>query len=418
MRRTALLLTLPLAAVLLLAGGARPADDDEPRIGPYTASFLMGVLKTDKEVKRRRAALSGLEQIGLKSPKGVLTVIAALKEDADPELREAAAQALGRLAQQAEEVPKEPKDKRKEAAEMRDGCLTALRTALKEDRDPKDAKADAKRAKVREACAGALGRVGTDLLTRRKEEEREQSLILGFRAAVPILTEALRDPDSGVRAAAAESLGRLSDYAHDAVPALIEAFKDKTADRFVRGYAAFAIGRIGGDGARGAVPALAEALTDKNTPDDVRRSVATALGALKTDGAGGAEALGKALKDRNVEVRRAAAAALGQIGPEAHGALAALLEAAKDEDKFVRGQALHVLGTMPQDATAVLEVLTAAADDQVLEVRLSAVEALGNLGPAAKVDSVIKLLEAKSRDPRPAVRDAATEALRKIQQKS
>ncbi len=133
--------------------------------------------------------------------------------------------------------------------EIRDGCLDALRIALKTDKDPKDPKEDAKRARVREACAIGLGRVGTDLLTLKKEDEREQTLIAGFRASVPVLTAALKDPDSGVRAAAAESLGRLSDYATDAVPALIETFKDKKADRFVRGYAAFALGRIGGDGA-------------------------------------------------------------------------------------------------------------------------------------------------------------------------
>jgi HEAT repeat protein len=413
MRRTFPAPAAVLVAVLLLPGGARTADD-EPKFGPYTASYLMSIVKTDKEAKRRRVALTGLEQIGLKSPGGVLTIIGALKDDADPAVREAAAQALARIAQKAEDR-KEPKEERAKMLDIRDGCLDALRVALKADRDPKDLKADAARAKVREACAAGLGRVGTDLLSLKKEEEREQTLIAGFKTSVPVLTEALKDPDPGVRAAAAESLGRLTEYARDAVPALVEALKDRKADRFVRGYAAFAIGRIGGPPAQEAVPTLAEALTDKDSPEELRRSAATALGALKECGSAAAPALGRALKDGSVDVRRAAVTALGQIGPESRSALAALKEAARDQDKFVRAQALHVLGTMTQDAGDVLRVLTDGMQDQLLEVRLAAIEALGNLGPEAR--PAVPVLNAATRDAQAAVREAAAEALKKIRPK-
>jgi HEAT repeat protein len=410
MRRTLPLLAAILLAALLPAGQARPADD-EPTYKSFTASYLMGIVKTDKEVKKRRAALAGLEEIGLKWPRGILTIIGALKDDAEPEVRQAAAQALGKIAQKAEQT-REPKEERSRYADMRDSCLDALRLALQKDRD-NDPKLDAKRARVREACATALGRVGTDLLTTKKEEEREQSLIAGFKSSVPVLIEALKDNDSGVRAAAAESLGRMSDYARDSVPALVETFKDRKADRFVRGYAAFAIGRIGGDAARTAVPALAEALGDKDAPVDVRRSAATAIGALKEDGAAGSAALGQALKDGSVDVRRAAATSLGQIGPEARTSLAAVKEAAKDQDKFVRAQALHVLGTMAQDAADVLRTLIEGLQDQILEVRLAAIEALGNLGPDAK--AALPVLKGYTTDAQAAVREAANEALKKIE---
>jgi HEAT repeat protein len=411
MRRALPVLAATLVGVVLVSV-APGADNDDPKYGPYTASYLMGILKSDKEVKRRRAALKGLEEIGLASPRGVLTIMAALKEDADPDVREAAARALTSISQKAEEK-REPKEERSKYVDIRDGCLDAMRTALKQDRDAKDPKQDARRARVREACALGLGRVGTDLLTIDRDKEREQTLIAGFKASVPVLTEALRDPDSGVRAAAAESLGRLSEYAQDAVPALIETFKDKKADRFVRGYAAFAIGRIGGDAARGAVPSLAEALVEKDSPEEVRRSAATALGALKTDGAGGASALGQALKDRSVDVRRAAAIALGQIGGENRTALGPLKEAAKDPDKFVRAQALQVLGTMTQDAADVLRVLTDGMQDQLLEVRLAAIEALGALGPEAR--AALPILRAAKTDAQAAVREAAAEAIKKIE---
>jgi HEAT repeat protein len=399
-----------LAAALLVPGLVRAADD-EPKFGPYTASYLMGIVKTEKDANKRRAAVTGLAEIGLKSQKGVLVVIGALKDDADPEVRASAAQAVGRVAQKAEEA-REPKEERPKMVEIRDACLEALRTALQKDKD-KDAKLDAKRARVREACATALGRVGSDLLTSKTDQPREDSLVKGFTAAVPVLSEALKDADPGVRAAAAESLGRLSEYARDALPALVETFKDKKADRFVRGYAAFAIGRIGGSGARDAVPALGDALTDKETPEAVRRSAAAALGALKEDGAGGVAALGAALKDPSVDVRRAAATSLGQVGGEARTALPALKDAAKDQDKFVRAQVLHVLGTMTQDAAEVLRVLTDATQDQVLEVRLAAVEALGSLGPEAK--AALPVLRGFKNDAQPTIREAAVEAIKKVE---
>jgi HEAT repeat protein len=412
MRRTLPALTAILTAALLWPAPARPQDEEDPKVGSYSASFLMSVLKTDKKPERRRIAISGLGQIGLRSQRGILAIMAALKDDADPGVREGAAQALSGIAQKAEQT-REPKEQRPKMVDIRDGCLDALRAALKSDRDTKDPKEDAKRARVREACATGLGRVGTDLLTTDKDKEREAALIAGFRTSVSLLTESLKDPDSGVQAAAAESLGRLSDYAHDSVPALVETFKDKKADRSTRRYAAFAIGRIGGDAARDAVPNLAEALTDKDSPDEVRRSAATALGALKKDGAGGAAALGQALKDKNVDVRRAAAAALGQIGPENRAALKPLMEAAKDQDKFVRAQALQVLGTMTQDAADVLRVLTDGMQDQLLEVRLAAIEALGNLGPDAK--AAVPVLRAARTDAAAAVREAAAEAIKKIE---
>jgi HEAT repeat protein len=413
MRRTLPGLAATLLAVFLLPATARPADDD-PKIGDYSASYLINLVKTGKEVKKRRAAVNLLKELGLRSPKGILTVLGALKDDADPEVREAAALAAGDIAQKAEET-KDPKDQRRFMVEVRDGCLEALRTALQKDRDAKDPKADAPRARVRAASASALGRVGTELLTLKKEEEREQTLIAGFKAAIPLLSDALKDPSPEVRAAAAESLGRLSEYAREALPELVEAFKDKKADRFVRGHAAVAIGRIGGDGARAAVPALSEAVTDKDAPADVRRSAATALGALKADGAGGAAALGQALKDGSVDVRRAAAGSLAQIGPDARAALDAVKEAAKDQDKFVRAQALHVLGLMTQDAADVVRILIAATDDQILEVRLAAIEALGSLGPSAKLEATVKVLTRLKTDAQGSVREAATEALKKVE---
>src|SRR5262249_35726598 len=127
MRRTLPALAAVLIAALLWPAAARPADEEDPKIGSYSASFLMGILKTDKEAKRRRVAVGGLEQIGLRSPKGILAIIAALKDDADPDVREAAARSLTAVAQKAEET-REPKEQRSKMVDVRDGCLDAMRT--------------------------------------------------------------------------------------------------------------------------------------------------------------------------------------------------------------------------------------------------------------------------------------------------
>src|SRR5262245_58818205 len=120
MRRTLPALTATLLLTLLPAA-ARPADDD-PKVGDFTASDLVNIVKTDKSAKKRRVAVALLKDIGLRSSKGILALIGALKDDAEPEVREAAALAVGQVAQKAEET-KDPKDQRPRMVEVRDGCL-------------------------------------------------------------------------------------------------------------------------------------------------------------------------------------------------------------------------------------------------------------------------------------------------------
>jgi HEAT repeat protein len=121
-----------------------------------------------------------------------------------------------------------------------------------------------------------------------------------------------------------------------------------------------------------------------------------------------------------VDVRRAAADLTQRGGGgEARSALKELKDAAKDQDKFVRAQVLHVLGTMKQDVAVALPVLIDATRDQVLEVRLAAVEALGNLGPDIAgedlVKEVLKVLRGFKNDAQPTIREAAIEAIKKVE---
>ncbi len=128
-----------------------------------------------------------------------------------------------------------------------------------------------------------------------------------------------------------------------------------------------------------AVAALVEALTD--SAPLVRRFAAGGLAGVKSPSASLLVALGKLLKDPEVEPRESAARSLAALTPRADAA------AVKD------------LGVM----------LAAATADKESSVRASALEALGGLGvPAARVVPAIKpALERAIADPVPEVRSAA-----------
>jgi HEAT repeat protein len=97
--------------------------------------------------------------------------------------------------------------------------------------------------------------------------------------------------DPRVRRYLALTLGRLKTVA--AVPALSEALKDEDSE--TRIYAALSLGRIGD---RGATKALVGALSDEDPA--VRKSAAYALGALADPAA--ADGLREALHDEQVDV--------------------------------------------------------------------------------------------------------------------
>jgi HEAT repeat protein len=309
------------------------------RIGD--AEAVPGLLAAlgDANADVREAAAAALGEIGAPAVPGLL---AALR-DADADVREAAAKALGEIGDAAA-VP---------------GLLAALGDA---------------EANVREAAAKALGQIGD-------------------AAAVPGLLAALRDADADVRRAAA-ALGEIGDAA--AVPGLLAALRDADAD--VRRAAAAALGEIG-DAA--AVPGLLAALGDADW--NVRAAAARALGLI---GAPAVPGLLAALRDADWRVRWAAAKALGWIGDAA--AVPGLLAALRDAYADVRTVAAKALGEIG-DAAAVPGLL-AALGDAAAGVREAAAAALGEIGDAAAVPGLLAAL----RDAFGWVRWAAAAALGRI----
>jgi HEAT repeat protein len=406
MARVLLLATL---TALILAAVPASAQED-PVIQGRPLSEWLEVLRGEKDSKARQVALLfvgaagaqpvvwrpqtlyrrgsvlAVELAGPARSRQVLpALVAALREDPEEVVREAAANSLGRLAAKARDS-----DEGKRFAPVREGLTQAL--------------AVDKSGRVRAAAAGALGKLNPELA----------------RESVAVLAAALADPVSEVRGAAADSLRRLGKEAAPARSALEKLVQDRDADPLARVQAAQALGRIAEPAS---LPVLRDTLADVKAPTDLRVAAAEALAALGPSAADAVPLLASVLTadDSDVGVRRAAVAALDALGIEARPAIPALKKAVKDRDKFVRCLAMHALGRigtgLGAEAKDVVTVLLGALEDNVIEVRVAAVETFGNLGPAAlgaDADAVRKRLEEVAKDPRKEIRDAALNALEKL----
>lgn len=129
----------------------------------------------------------------------------------------------------------------------------------------------------------------------------------GARAAIPEVTEALRDEDAGVRAAAASAIDQIGGVA-DA----IEELKSNLThpDPKVRSRSAYALSKAG-DRGREVVAELTKALADPS--QKVRRSAGCAIRDLARFARGSVPALEKCLQDENRFVRSIAREALDKI---------------------------------------------------------------------------------------------------------
>lgn len=363
----------------------------------------------DRDAGVRRAAAEAIGIIARRGPASGSEEDAAVRvltvglRDPDPQGRELAATALGWMAAPA--------------------AAPALAEALR-DPDPS----------VRRAAAGALFAIGPPArgqlpallaaIAAEADPRRREDLVANLprldpdpaAAVPPLISRLARDPDAGVRAAAARALGEviqarvkagaIPPEATPAVAALDRALSDP-APR-VRAGAASALG-----GTRDTAGLVLDGLIfGVNSPSPRARARAAAVppsiqGPFTTMRADLDARLLRALSHRHADVRAAAAARLA--GRQASGPLIRALGAALgDPDADVRREAAVALGGMAArplpDATsrdafvAILPALRSGLRDRHPDVPFYAFLTITSLGRGAPDDA---------REFRDAARDAA-----------
>ena len=357
---------LLLLVILGMPAFARSQDDV---ILKMNREEWLKVLKGDKELKRRKAAVIVLEVYGPKG-RGVITGLCeALEKDGEAEIRRDVALLLGRMGPDAKEA------------------VPYLAEALKKDKE----------GVVREAAALAL----SDKLNPFAHEH------------VFVFAGALKDSHAGTRAAAAVALNSLGEKASLALPQLAEVAKDKKADRLPRLYAVQIVSRLQADQPE-AGPLLVGIATDADAPGSVRLAAVEGIGRREKTTKAELQALVQVLQEKSVELRRAAATSLAKLGEHAASMWTQVQPRLQDEDNTVRFQLIRVAGVVARDHKEAIATLAKAAEkDAHVENRLAAIGELGELGPlAASAADVLAAIAAQ--DARAALRDAAAAALKKI----
>jgi HEAT repeat protein len=207
----------------------------------------------------------------------------------------------------------------------------------------------------------------------------------------------LTDPDAGVRAAAARTLGRLG--IRDAVPELIEALADPAPE--VRTVAAAAIWRLPDERA---TDSLVKLLADAAPAP--REWAALALGVIGSVRA--VPALSDRVRDPERAVRLAVLRSLGRIGDAAGvAAVGVFLETAKTDGEEFEECIGALAGMRSSESAAVLAALLRRVETDEGRALL-VLNALGEVGGQGMVATLARTA-AKARSPR--VRTAAAAAV-------
>lgn len=346
-------------------------------IGGHGTEILIAELSS-KDVSRRRAAAAAFSEAWPNVGPAVPQLTKAL-EDEDQRVRESARRAIKGL----------------EAHLARQQRIAEGKSEYPiPEPGPKNERTAAEVRQLIEALADPAPKIRAETAVKLREL-REQAC-----SAVPALVVALRDPDTGVRARAAQAIHFIGPggVEVDPVPQLILALDDSEAE--VRREAAGALDRAWPNVQR-AIPKLIECLGD--TVGNGHGSSASASYALKDMARrGNSEIVVAALR---AELQRTkggpygAISALRGIGPAARAALPELQPLLKHSDEQLRNAAAMAIGQIggpPNDAVAAM-VNELRNDDWVRRER--AARSLGGMGPvaAAAVPELIGLLENPAR---------------------
>ena len=256
---------------------------------------------------------------------------------------------------------------------------------------------------VRQKAAQALGTMGTaaevavpHLIPLLSDSDRNVRWVtaqeLGWmrtaaEVAIPHLIPLLSDSYEYVRGGAASALGDMGKAAQIAIPDLIPLLSD--SNEYVRYYAASALGDMG-KAAEVAIPDLIPLLSDSD--NSVRWSAVSALVGIATDAQVAIPQVAipdliPLLSDSNKSCRYYAAKALGTMGTAAEVAIPHLIPLLSDSDNSVRGNASEALGTMGTAAEVAIPYLTLLLTDSNEYARANAASALEKIRETATVTS-------------------------------
>jgi HEAT repeat protein len=203
-------------------------------------------------------------------------------------------------------------------------------------------------------------------------------------SAVAVLSDAARQHDPTLRAAALKGLGRVGN--RQVMPLLKVALaKGQVFDRVEAAQALLLLGDASG------VEVLRATLND-HSQGNARAMAAVALGYAHDPES--AQLLRRALTDENIDVRLGAAAALTHYNDA--GAVAYLRGAIHDQDQVTRRHAAQLFDDMEFDNAR--PILAEALSSPDSEVQLAAVKTLGTSGGDAEVELLGQLFRA-SNDP-------------------
>jgi HEAT repeat protein len=348
-----------ILAVLFLILPPETPPSVQPDPFPDIANLEKSLAADDASV--RAHAVAGVGVLAKNLGKSVPDLLTALN-DPKAEVREAAADALGNMGPLAK------------------AAFPVLANA---------AKTETGKA-VRDKCVDAMNKIGAP----------RPGDLSDFLAS-------LKDPRSGLRAAAAQAIGMIGPDAKNAGPPLEKALADPSTD--VRISAAQALWNTKSKSAKDLTPIAVICLQDNDS--GVRSRAATALGSFQIGDNEVLDALQTALGDSSGKVRVQAAYALGNIGLAAKKALPKLVEALNDSEvkvRLVAAQALWVLDKQTQG----VGVLAEALKNPDAEIRISAAMSLARIGKEAK--SAVPALALALSDRDKVVRAHVAEALYNI----
>lgn len=377
-------------------------------IGPAAAAAvpqLIDVL-SHQQPEVRMQALLALAAIGSASAPATPEIVKLLENDEFEAVRFSAAFALGAIGQKDQNATKALI-----AGARSDKPILRLVSVWVLARQNPDKPGLLERA----AQMMAKGLVSEDAELRTVAAK----LLAGFDGHAEIVGPALA-------AALTDSDPRVVEYALDALaalgPKILPRVSDALQDKARRHYATALIYRLGPQAAP-VVPKLVEALSAAPTNDDdqlFRVHVQRALAAIGPAAAPALPELIKSLSSKNELVRVSACYALGKLGPAARDAVPVLekqlgAHEADTSDTVVVWALLQIQPGDQQLETKAVPLLVKSLGHGEEIVRTEAATALGNLAAAAQPEVLGRLKELATKDDSVRVREAAAEAVEKLE---